>query len=539
MRLTRTFAAVLAALVCAAVACGTGDQPISGSAGPSAAAISSTLTDEEAKALVYGFCSSGPSVRQGKCVSCVAKALNSLRSTGQIDGAQRDRLQSWFAQTGCAVEATARAVLASASAGGTVSLPNGPSVQVPANALAADTLITIRQSTAQPPSGALSAIYSFGPDGTTFTTPVTVTFPVPPGTVAASIYWTLPGSTTEYASLPTTIVGTTASAQVTHFSDGYVGALYIAGTWTGAQDYVLTTINGSVFKGTARVARDITQYNGNSISYRAVGSTGYIGTCNGTISGGSVTATVSDSCEITSLDGACRIHNPIRIDTIDNQTFPMTMTTIWDGLYTDAPGRSCSLAGASIHIEGSFTRGGAPPEVPGRWVGWLYMEPLVLPQALVEVRTQTGSAITSEATLPYYPEDCGAGPLGCVTFRCLGPLIDSTIYSHCEGTMGSCKFTSDDVTIALDRPWSGSISATWTFTGACSNYPGPSVPSNGSETPCPADGDICPGWDDAAGGFTAICTDLATDPMHCGDCGTYCAYGLQCFAALHPLDPCR
>jgi hypothetical protein len=43
------------------------------------------------------------------------------------------------------------------------------------------------------------------------------------GTAAALVYWTKAGTTTEYDALATTLAGTTASASVTHFSNGYVG----------------------------------------------------------------------------------------------------------------------------------------------------------------------------------------------------------------------------------------------------------------------------------------------------------------------------
>jgi hypothetical protein len=107
--------------------------------------------------------------------------------------------------------------------GGTVSVRNGPDLQIPANALAADTTITIQQATTPAPDGALTAVYDFEPDGTGFSSPVTVSFPLPAGTTAVSIYWTRPGSTTEFEPIPTTISGTTATAEVWHFSSGYLG----------------------------------------------------------------------------------------------------------------------------------------------------------------------------------------------------------------------------------------------------------------------------------------------------------------------------
>lgn len=63
-------------------------------------------------------------------------------------------------------------------------------------------------------------VYEFGPEGTTFALPVTVQFQAADGVV----FWTLPGSQT-YAALPTTGGPGVRSAQVTHFSRGFVGFL--------------------------------------------------------------------------------------------------------------------------------------------------------------------------------------------------------------------------------------------------------------------------------------------------------------------------
>lgn len=105
----------------------------------------------------------------------------------------------------------------------------GLKLVIPAGALTTDATLTVTQATGTAPSGAISAVFRFGPDGTTFQVPVTVTLPVATGTTAASIYWTKKGSATEYESLPTDLNGTTATAQVTHFSLGFVGESCTAG----------------------------------------------------------------------------------------------------------------------------------------------------------------------------------------------------------------------------------------------------------------------------------------------------------------------
>ncbi len=91
-------------------------------------------------------------------------------------------------------------------------MASGPTVTVPAGALSANTTITVAASTATAPAGAVSSLYQFGPAGTTFAAPVTVSFPVPAGTRSAdvAVYWTKPGSTTEWDVLPATVSGTTA-----------------------------------------------------------------------------------------------------------------------------------------------------------------------------------------------------------------------------------------------------------------------------------------------------------------------------------------
>jgi hypothetical protein len=123
--------------------------------------------------------------------------------------------------------------IVTAGAGGTVSLDGGASVQVPAGAVAADTTLTIARSDDAAPAGALSPLFVFGPDGTSFAKPVTVTIPVNAGATSGSIYWTKAGSTTAYETVATSFAAGAASGQVTHFSRGFVGA---ACTGTAACD---------------------------------------------------------------------------------------------------------------------------------------------------------------------------------------------------------------------------------------------------------------------------------------------------------------
>jgi hypothetical protein len=133
-------------------------------------------------------------------------------------------------------------------AGGTVSLGGGPTLQVPAGALAASTDISIRATGQTSASG--GRIYQFSPEGTTFAQPASVQMPVPSGVANPRIYWTVAGSTTQYEALATTVSGSTASAQVSHFSLAYVGpAPQVAtptfsppaGTYATAQSVTIAT----------------------------------------------------------------------------------------------------------------------------------------------------------------------------------------------------------------------------------------------------------------------------------------------------------
>jgi hypothetical protein len=85
-------------------------------------------------------------------------------------------------------------VLVKAALGGTVSLADGPTLEIPPGALARDTTITISETGTAAQND--HAIYEFGPSPLDFLTPVTVTLPLPsdvlPG-FATSVYWSSGG----------------------------------------------------------------------------------------------------------------------------------------------------------------------------------------------------------------------------------------------------------------------------------------------------------------------------------------------------------
>ena len=125
------------------------------------------------------------------------------------------RLPQWlclFALAGCTFGGdVARGDAVTAvigTAGGKVAMAGGAALDIPAGALANDTAITIAQSSAASPAGALSPVYEFGPDGTAFSIPATVTLPVAQGTSRGSVYWS--GSGGAYDELPTMVQGTQA-----------------------------------------------------------------------------------------------------------------------------------------------------------------------------------------------------------------------------------------------------------------------------------------------------------------------------------------
>jgi hypothetical protein len=108
------------------------------------------------------------------------------------------------------------------TSGGTVE-GSGATVTVPQGALANDTSISVASSKEATPSGAAaySPVFVFGPDGTNFAIPVTVKLPFTGDASKAAIFWSKADGMFE--KLSTTAAGGTATAQVSHFSKGFVG----------------------------------------------------------------------------------------------------------------------------------------------------------------------------------------------------------------------------------------------------------------------------------------------------------------------------
>jgi hypothetical protein len=108
------------------------------------------------------------------------------------------------------------------SSGGTVHV-EGVVLTIPAGALAADTPISITPSSDAVPSDydALSQLYSFGPDGTVFLHPITVSFTLTSADPDPVVFWSNPAG--GYDALPTTASAASASASISHFSKGFAG----------------------------------------------------------------------------------------------------------------------------------------------------------------------------------------------------------------------------------------------------------------------------------------------------------------------------
>jgi hypothetical protein len=122
--------------------------------------------------------------------------------------------------------------------GATIALSDGAAITVPAGALPAGVdAITITSSTSAAPAdyAVVSPVYAFGPEGTVFLAPVSISFPVAfsgTDTSDLTVLWSRQRSD-GYDMVPTTFTAVdgkpgqfVAAAAVTHFSSGMVGHKY-------------------------------------------------------------------------------------------------------------------------------------------------------------------------------------------------------------------------------------------------------------------------------------------------------------------------
>jgi hypothetical protein len=99
---------------------------------------------------------------------------------------------------------------------------SGVRLIVPEGAVTNDVTISVASSDVAPPDGyiAVSPIYTFSPDGLVFTKPVVVEITLGDDGLGSNIVWSS-GSGVE--DLPSTISGTFMTANVMHFSRGFIG----------------------------------------------------------------------------------------------------------------------------------------------------------------------------------------------------------------------------------------------------------------------------------------------------------------------------
>jgi hypothetical protein len=136
---------------------------------------------------------------------------------------------AWLA--GCSSKGSGPVNQPIGAAGGVVSTSDGTgtSVNIPNGAVSTTLVVSVSSNPGAPAPGGAMAVgtpYLFGPEGTQFQKPVTVTVPydpakLPAGMGAADVaVFTAPAGSSAYQALPTNVVDAThVSAQTTHFSN--------------------------------------------------------------------------------------------------------------------------------------------------------------------------------------------------------------------------------------------------------------------------------------------------------------------------------
>jgi hypothetical protein len=156
--------------------------------------------------------------------------------TGTLSGDEDTITGNWTCTCGSGAVSLSRASTRTsefiATSGGILATASGDNLTVPAGALSADTVLTsiIQPVPAPPPPGlaSISRAYDFGPDGTTFATPITAVFQytdddlagglIDPSTLRVYVYdstngeWDLLGGVVD-------TVARTITVEISHFSD--------------------------------------------------------------------------------------------------------------------------------------------------------------------------------------------------------------------------------------------------------------------------------------------------------------------------------
>jgi hypothetical protein len=123
-------------------------------------------------------------------------------------------------------------------AGGGTIASAGVTLTVPPGALNDNVTITLAQSTDAVPSGyfGLSPVFVFGPDGLVFAKAVTVEVPfTDDGAGPSTLFWSLQGGTA-FQNVGGSAAAGILTAQVTHFSRGFVGRAHATGSDASVSD---------------------------------------------------------------------------------------------------------------------------------------------------------------------------------------------------------------------------------------------------------------------------------------------------------------
>jgi hypothetical protein len=116
---------------------------------------------------------------------------------------------------------------------GATVMASGVKLTIPADALTTSTPITLAPTAYTPPGYTLaSAVYDFGPSGTTFAQPVKVEIPLSAPTPGAHLFWS--NASGGFDDIGGTVVGSTITGMVTHFSSGFAAVAVVTGQDGGA-----------------------------------------------------------------------------------------------------------------------------------------------------------------------------------------------------------------------------------------------------------------------------------------------------------------
>lgn len=111
------------------------------------------------------------------------------------------------------------------TAGGELALNTTAALNIPPNALATETSISIREADETIAGYEMfSKVYYFEPEGTTFSAPFIAEIEFGGDVAKAKLYWSKVGNVNDFDETPGLALGTKYTAAVTHFSRAFVGA---------------------------------------------------------------------------------------------------------------------------------------------------------------------------------------------------------------------------------------------------------------------------------------------------------------------------